>query len=108
MKMTLVRGVMAARMRVRVDLEVVFHAAGDLDRHAARQDHFGLIGDKTGGGDDDFVAGVEQGGHGQIQRLGNATVTTISLDRIVFHAVQAFADCQRCPGAVPACRELEV
>ncbi len=70
-------------------LEAIFGAAGDFHRHAARQHHLRLVGDKAGRGDDDFVARVEQGGHGQVQGFGYAHADDELRLRVVGHAVQA-------------------
>ena len=74
--------------RFRVDLEIVLHAAGDLHRHAARQDHLRLVGDEARGGDDHFVARVQDGGQRQVQRFRDAHGDDDLVDRVVAHAVQ--------------------
>ena len=53
----------------RVDHEIIFLARGHFHWHAARQDHFCLIRNKTRRGDDDFIARIKDGGECQIQRF---------------------------------------
>ncbi len=50
-------------------MEIIFHPAGDFDRDPPRQDHFGLVRNKTRSRDDDFIARVQQGGHYQVERF---------------------------------------
>ena len=43
-----------------IDAEIIFEARGNLHRHAARENDFRLIRDKTWRGDDDLIALFEQ------------------------------------------------
>ncbi len=70
-------------------LEAIFGEAGDFHRHAACQRHLRLVGDKAGSGDDDFIAGVEQGSHGQVQRFGYPHADDELRLRVVGHPIQA-------------------
>ena len=78
---------MAERISIRVQLEIIFQATGDFHRHAAGQDHFCLVGDEAGGGDDHFVARIEQGIHHQVKRLRYPHCDEDFLNRIVLHVV---------------------
>ena len=70
-----------------VNGKIVFDAGGHFDRHAARQNHFGLIRYEAGRGDDDFVAGFEDGNEREIQRLRNADGCNDLVRGIVFDFV---------------------
>ncbi len=73
--------------RLRVDLKIIFVAAGNFHRDATRQHGLGLVGHETGRWDDQFIAWVEQRRGCQVKRFRPAHRDDDLGLRVVLHLV---------------------